>query len=53
MLLRSKHKKVASTPMSDFIRNASSEKKNKVYKLVLKKATERQIAVLEKAAVTK
>ena len=53
MFLRSKPKKVASTPMSDFIRNASSAKKNKVYKRVLKKATERQNAVLERAAAAK
>jgi hypothetical protein len=42
----SKPKTVASTPMSEFIRNASSERKNKEYKVVLKKATERQNEVM-------
>lgn len=37
-----KPKKVASTPFSEFIRNASSGEKKKVYKTVLTKATERQ-----------
>ncbi len=37
-----KPKKVASTPFSDFIRNASSGEKKKVYKTVLTKATELQ-----------
>lgn len=53
MIFSSKPKKVASTPISDFIRNASSAEKNKVYKRVLKKATERQNHVIEKAAVAK
>ena len=53
MIFRTKPKKVASTPMSDFIRNASSEKKNKVYKRVLKKASERQNELIEKAALIK
>ncbi len=41
-----KRKAVASTPFSEFIRNASSEKKKKVYTVVLQKATERQVAIL-------
>lgn len=41
-----KHKAVASTPFSEFIRNASSEKKKKVYTVVLKKATERQLSIV-------
>ena len=45
-----KSEEVHSTPFSDFIRNASSEKKKKVYKQVLIKATERQNRVLAKAA---
>ena len=50
MLFRKKPKKVASTPFSDFIRNASSADKKKVYKVVLEKATERQQNVLKAAA---
>lgn len=38
---------VVSTPFSDFIRNASSAEKKKVYTEVLKKATERQNAVVQ------
>lgn len=44
-----KPKIVESTPFSDFIRNASSAEKKKVYKEVLRKATERQQAVLQAA----
>ncbi|MGH8074978.1 MAG: hypothetical protein ACREO4_13070 [Lysobacter sp.] len=43
-----KTKKVSSTAFSDFIRNASSKEKKKVYKVVLVKATERQKSVIEK-----
>lgn len=43
-----KSKKVASTSFSEFIRNASSKEKKKVYKIVLVKATERQRSVMEK-----
>lgn len=53
MIFNSKPKKVASTPMSDFIRKASSAEKNKVYKRVLQKASERQNHVIEKAALRK
>lgn len=42
--------KVASTPFSDFIRNASSAEKKRVYGDVLKKASERQRAQIERAA---
>jgi hypothetical protein len=42
-----KPKLAASTPFSDFIRNASSAEKKKVYAEVLKKATERQNAVIQ------
>ena len=45
-----KPKKVVSTPFSDFIRNASSAEKRRVYSDVLKKATERQRAQIERAA---
>lgn len=50
MISRTKPKKVASTPFSDFIRNASLAEKEKVYKVVLQKATERQQHVLARAA---
>ncbi len=53
MIFRTKPKKAASTPMSNFIRNASSAEKNKVYKRVLKKASERQNHLVEKVALTK
>lgn len=51
--LRPKLKKVASTPFSDFIRNASSAEKKKVYKVVLERATERQQRVLFQAGAGK
>lgn len=50
MLFRNKPKKVASTPFSEFIRNASSAERKKVYKDVLARATERQQRVLKAAA---
>ncbi len=50
MFSRNKPKKVASTPFSDFIRNASSAERKKVYKDVLVRATERQQRVLKAAA---
>lgn len=52
MLFRTKPKKIASTRFSDFIRNASSAEKKKVYKVVLERATQRQQTVLNKAAKT-
>ena len=45
-----KPKPTRSSPFSEFIRNASSAEKKRVYGDVLKKATERQNAVLAKAA---
>lgn len=42
-------KKVERSAMSDFIRNASSEKKNKIYREVLIKATKRQEDVIKRA----
>ena len=48
-----KPKKVASTRFSEFIRNASSEERKKVYKVVLARATERQQRVLKEAATSK
>mgnify|MGYP001602170072 CR=1 FL=1 len=50
MIFRSKPKTVASTPMSEFVRNASSREKKRVYKVVLEKATERQQRVSREAA---
>lgn len=41
-----KRKAVASTPFSDFIRNASSGRKKHVYKNVLETATESQKRVM-------
>jgi len=46
----SKLKTVKSTPFSDFIRNASSGKKKRVYSEVMKKATDRQLRVIKKAS---
>jgi len=46
---RSKRKPLASTPFSDFIRNASSREKKRVYEDVMKKATERQQRILAEA----
>lgn len=53
MIFTTKTKKVATTPMSDFIRNASSAEKNKVYKRILKKASERQNHLVERVALAK
>lgn len=51
--LKRKPKAVASTPFSEFIRNASSAEKKRVYKRVLKKATERQNRLLTRAGTAK
>lgn len=40
---------VESTPFSDFIRNAKSAEKKRVYARVLKKAAEKQNKVIEDA----
>lgn len=53
MRLFSQPKKVATTPFSEFIRNASSAEKKKVYKVLLERATVRQQRVLREAAATK
>jgi hypothetical protein len=44
-----KLKTVKSTPFSDFVRNATSEEKERVYQEVMKKAWERQDVITEKA----
>lgn len=48
-----KPKPVTSTPLSEFIRNASSREKKRVYKQVLEKATESQNRVLSRVATAK
>jgi hypothetical protein len=53
MSLFSKPKIVKSTMFSDFIRNASSGKKKRVYTDVMKKATERQMSVIRRARSAK
>ena len=50
--LKRKSKTVASTHFSDFIRNASSAEKKRVYKRVLEKASESQNQVLTKITST-
>lgn len=49
MPLFSKLKTVETTAFAEFIRNASSRDKKRVYSAVLKKATERQISVIRRA----
>jgi len=51
--LKRKPKIADSTPFSEFIRNASSREKKRVYKRVLEKASERQNRILTKAASAK
>lgn len=51
MLFDKKTKPLASTPFSDFIRNASSRDKKRVYADVLKKATEKQNSLIAKTTV--
>ena len=53
MSLFSRRKTVSSTPFSDFIRKASAGEKKRVYTEVLKKATERQNAVLRETRASK
>lgn len=48
MSLFSKQKTLESTPFSEFIRNASSSEKKRVYTDVLKRAVERQDAVVQR-----
>jgi hypothetical protein len=48
-----KPKSVASTPFSEFIRNASSAEKKRVYKQVLEKASESQNRVLARVITAK
>ena len=54
MFFQRKPKAVASTPFSEFIRNASSAEKKRVYKkCVLEKASKRQNRVLDRVASAK
>ena len=53
MFFQRKPKAVASTPFSEFIRNASSAEKKRVYKRVLKKVSESQNRVLARIASAK
>lgn len=46
----SKAKVAASTPFSDFFRNAPAEQTKRVYQSVLQRSTERQLKVLAAAA---
>jgi hypothetical protein len=48
-LKQSTGRTVPETPLSNFIRNASSGDKKRVYSEVLRKATESQVRVLEEA----
>jgi hypothetical protein len=48
----SRQPKVASTAFSDFIRNASSKKKKRVYAKILEGASERQRKQIEQAQQT-
>jgi len=50
MTLFSRQKKAEFTPFSDFIRNASSKEKKRVYSVVMKNATEKQLKVIHKAS---
>ncbi|HEY9037265.1 MAG TPA: hypothetical protein VIM96_11205 [Pseudomonadales bacterium] len=51
MKMFSKPKALASTPFSDFIRSASSASKKHIYSEVLKKATERQNAIVNQGGL--
>lgn len=53
MIFKSKPKAVASTSFSEFIRNASSAEKKRIYQRVLEKASESQNRVLARAATAK
>lgn len=47
--MRMKPKRIPSARFSDFIRNASSREKKRVYRRVLERASERQRRLLEAA----
>jgi len=45
-------KQTESSPFSEFIRNASSREKKKVYKKVIEEATVLQLAIIEQASAS-
>ena len=49
-MFKKKQQVVESTPFSDFIRNASSAERKRVYGRVLKKASERQNRLVEEVS---
>ncbi len=49
-MIFAKRKAETSSKFSEFIREASAREKKKVYSTVLKKASERQLEVLDKHA---
>lgn len=49
-MFKKEQKLVESTPFSDFIRNASSAERKRVYGRVLKRASERQNRLVEEAS---
>ena len=53
MGLFSKRKPEGTSALSDFVRKASAEDKKRIYTRVLEKATERQRALMQRAANTK
>ncbi len=52
-LFKRKPKPATSTPLSEFIRNASSREKKRVYKQVLERASESQNRVLSRISAVK
>lgn len=48
-----KPKSIVSTPLSDFVRNASASEKKKVYVVALKKASDAQNEVIRQAPLRK
>ena len=53
MFFQRKPKAAFSAPFSEFIRNASSAEKKRIYKRVLEKASKRQNRVLDRVASAK
>ena len=52
-MAKAKPKLLASTPFSDFIRNASPAEKQRVYAAVMQKVAEHQNRILARAAKAK
>jgi len=53
MSIFTKSKVIKSTRFSDFIRDASSKEKKRVYSDVMKKANDRQLGVIRRANTDK